>query len=88
MEKKPGADIIVLYLLFVDLSPKDKDIMANKNSVIYRYSCGRSDCDEEYIGESAKTFDERLKEHLKAPSPIFEHQNSSGHKHQWRTSKL
>ena len=33
------------------VSPKDKDIMANKNSVIYSYSCGRVDCDEEYIGE-------------------------------------
>ena len=62
------------------MSPKDKDTMANKNSVIYSYGCGRIDCDEEYIGESARTFGERFKEHLKAPSPIFGHQNSSGHK--------
>ena len=38
-----------------------------------------TECDDEYIGESARTFEERYKEHLKAPSPIFEHQNSSGH---------
>ena len=60
------------------VSPKDKVIMANKNSVIYSYSCGRIDCDEEYIGKSGRTFGERFKEHLKTPSPIFGHQNSSG----------
>ena len=37
------------------------------------------DCDEEYIGESGRTFAERYKEHLKVPSPIFLHQNSTGH---------
>ena len=62
------------------VSPKDKDNMANKNSVIYNHSCGRIDCNEDYITEAARTFGERYKEHLKAPSPIFGHQNSSGHK--------
>ena len=33
----------------------------------------------EFWGESGRTFGERYKEHLKAPSPIFLHQNSSGH---------
>ena len=32
------------------------------------------DCEEEYIGESSRTFEERYKEHQKAPSPIHEHQ--------------
>ena len=36
-------------------------------------------CDEEYIGESSRTFDERFKEHLKAPSPIYDHYNTTGH---------
>ena len=54
-----------------------EDIMANKNSVIYSYSCGRIDCIEEYIGESGKTYDERFKEHLKTPYLIF------GHQKQW-----
>ena len=35
--------------------------------------------DDEYIWESARTFEERYKEHLKAPSPIFEHNNTTGH---------
>ena len=61
------------------VSPKDKDEMVNKNSVIYSYCCGEIDCNEEYVGESVRTFGERFKEHLKNPSPIFTHQNISGH---------
>ena len=43
------------------------------------FKCDRVDCDDEYIGESARNFEERLKEHLKAPSPIYDHHNTSGH---------
>ena len=31
------------------------------------------------LGESARTFAERFKEHLKPPSPIYDHSNISGH---------
>ena len=37
------------------------------------------ECDKEYIGESARTFAERFKEHQKAPSPIYDHSNIPGH---------
>ena len=37
------------------------------------------DCDDEYIGESSRTFGERYKEHLKTPSPIYDHYNITGH---------
>ena len=37
------------------------------------------ECDHEYIGETARTFGERFKEHLKTPSPIYDHSNISGH---------
>ena len=37
------------------------------------------ECDEEYIGETSRTFGKRDKEHLKAPSPIHDHSNTSGH---------
>ena len=37
------------------------------------------ECDEEYIGETARIFGERYKEHLKAPSPIHDHCNALGH---------
>ena len=37
------------------------------------------ECDEEYIGQTARTFGERFKEHLKASSPIYDHSNITGH---------
>ena len=53
--------------------------MTKKSGIIYRYKCNRLECNEEYIGETAITFGERFKEHLKAPFPIFDHSNISGH---------
>ena len=50
------------------VAPKDKDHLTKKSGIIYRYKCDRLECDEEYIGETARTFGERYKEHLKAPS--------------------
>ena len=55
------------------MAPKDIDPMMTKSGIIYSYKCGRVECDEEYIGESSRTFGERFKEHQKAPSPIFDH---------------
>ena len=49
------------------------------SAVIHRYKCDRVGCDEKYIGEYSRTFGERFKEHLKAPSPIFEHYNITSH---------
>ena len=61
------------------MAPKDQDPIQKKSGVIYRYKCDRVECDEEYIGESSKTFGERLREHLNALSPIFDHYNITGH---------
>ena len=61
------------------MSPKDKDPIQKQSRVIYRYQCDRVDCDEEYIGESSRTFGERFKEHLKPHSPIYDHSNITGH---------
>ena len=61
------------------MAPKDKDHNLNKSGIIYRYKCHRVECDEKYIGESARTFSERFKEHLKPSSPIYDHSNVSGH---------
>ena len=36
-------------------------------------------CDDEYIGETSRTFGERYKEHLKAPSAIHHHSIQTGH---------
>ena len=61
------------------MAPKDQDAIHSKSGVIYRYQCDRVECDEEYIGESSRTFGERLKEHLKAPPSIYDHYNTTGH---------
>ena len=61
------------------VNPKDKDPMMKKSGVIYSYKCGRVECNEEYIGESSRTFGERFKEHQKTPSPIIDHFNITGH---------
>ena len=61
------------------MAPKGQDPMLKNSGVIYRYKCDRVECDEEYIGESSRTFGERFKEHQKAPSSIYDHYNISGH---------
>ena len=59
--------------------PKDKDPKLAKSGVIYKYKCPTINCTEEYMGESGRTFGDRYKEHLKAPSPIHLHTSSTGH---------
>ena len=40
------------------VAPKDKDPILKKSGVIYTYKYNRVKCDEEYIGESSRTFGE------------------------------
>ena len=61
------------------MAPKDNNTTLKKSGVIHRYKCDMVECDEEYIGESTRTFAERFKEHLNTPSPIYDHYNTSGH---------
>ena len=61
------------------MASKDQDPIQKKSEVISGCKCDRVDCDEEYIGESSRVFGERFKEHQKAPSPIFDHFNTTGH---------
>ena len=70
-----GGNTIKSFLL----APKDQDPILQKSGVIYRYRCGRVDCNKEYIGESSRTFGERFRENQKAPSPIYDHSNNTGH---------
>ena len=53
------------------VSPKDKDPMVNQSGTIYWYQCGDLGCDDEYIGETSRTFGERYKEHLNPPQPFI-----------------
>ena len=50
-----------------------------KSEVIYQFKCPHMECSEEYIGESGRTFEDRLKEHLRAPSLIHQHSQTTGH---------
>ena len=59
--------------------PKDKDPMVSQSDSIYWYQCGDLSCDDEYIGETSRTFGQRYKEHLKVPSPIYHHNNQTNH---------
>ena len=61
------------------VSPKDNGPMVNQSGAIYWYQCGDLGCDEEYIGETSRTFGERYKEQLKAPSAIHHHSSQTGH---------
>ena len=61
------------------VKPKDRDTIWQKSGMIYRYKCGRGDCEGEYIGESGRTFAERYKECMKAPSPIHYNHNNTCH---------
>ena len=61
------------------LASKDKDYITKKSGVMCRFKCDRLECDEEYIGESSRTFGERFEEHLQVSSPIYDHINTTGH---------
>ena len=53
--------------------------MVNQSGAIYWYQCGDLGCDDEYIGETSRTFGEKYKEHLKAPSAIHHYSSQTGH---------
>ena len=59
--------------------PKDQDPKVNKSDLIYSYQCPQLDCNDEYIGETSRTLGERRREHLKQPSLIHRHSQSTGH---------
>ena len=58
---------------------KDKDPKTQKSGIIYHYKCPHINCPEAYIGESGRALGERVKEHLKIPSPILHHSTTTGH---------
>ena len=60
-------------------NPRDKDPKSNKSGVIYHYKCPHINCLDAYIGESGGTLGDHVKEHLKAPSPIHQHNSTMGH---------
>ena len=61
------------------MKPKDQDPKDNKSGIIYSYQYKHLDCNEDYIGETARTLGERRKEHIKQPSSIHGHLQQTGH---------
>ena len=61
------------------MKPKDQDTKDMKSRIIYSFQCNHIACNEEYIGETARTIGERSKEHLKQLSPIYAHIQQTGH---------
>ena len=61
------------------MAPKDKDSKLPKSGVIYRFKCPHINCQEEYIGELGRSFEDKLKEYLRSPSPIHHHGHTTGH---------
>ena len=60
------------------VNPKDKDHKTKQTGVIYHYQCPHIQCSSSHIGESGRALGERVKEHLKAPSPIHQHSATTG----------
>ena len=60
-------------------NPKDKGLKTNQTGDIYQYQCPHIHCSSSYTGESGRSLGERVKEHLKAPSPIHLHSATTGH---------
>ena len=61
------------------MAQKGRDNKLQKSGVIYQYKCAHINCPEEYTGESGMELGDRIKEHLKAPSPIHHHSSSTCH---------
>ena len=59
-----GTNTIKILLMF----SKDRDSKLQKSGVIYKFKCPHINCLDEYIGESGRTFVDRLKEQLMASS--------------------
>ena len=69
----------LLVLANILVKPKDKYPLERKSGTIYWHQCRELMCDEDYIGETFRTFGERYKEHLKEPSPIYGQSTQAGH---------
>ena len=49
-----GGNILKTLLM----CPKDKEAITKQSNIIYWFKCGKTECDDEYIGESSRTFEE------------------------------
>ena len=78
-----GGNTLKNLLMF----PNDRETINKQSNIIYWFKCGRTECDDEYIGKSARTFEKKYKEHLKVPSPILNIKILLATQQQWKASK-
>ena len=60
---------------------KDKTKTEHENGLVYKYKCQQTDCEATYIGETARRFSERIKDHCGRDhkSHVFLHTLETGH---------
>ena len=78
MAYRPTSKVVILSGNYWSL-PRTNTPWSAKVGAIYWFQCGDLSCDDEYKGETSRTFGERYKEHLRDPSPIHQHSNHTGH---------
>ena len=78
MAYKPTSKVVIPSGTYW-FPPRTKTLCGIKSGAIYWFQCGDLSYDDEYIGETSKTFGERFKEHLKDPSPIHHDSSHTGH---------
>ena len=81
VEKKHETKIIYTGTkLSACFNVKDKTIQEHKNNLVYEYKC--QDCQAKYIGETARRFSERIKDHCGRDknSHILRHSIEKSHK--------
>ena len=71
-----GGNTLKNLLMF----PKNREAITKQSDIIYCIKCGRTECDDEYIGESARTFKREVQRTFKSTITNFEHQNITGHR--------
>ncbi len=61
---------------------KDKQAKEHEHDIVYKYKCEEEDCGATYIGETARRFSERIKDHCgrDSKSHVFMHHLETGHK--------
>ena len=60
-----------------------------KSDLVYKYKCSQIDCNEPYIGETERRFEERITDHNKRDkkSHIYKHCSEKSHPRVWTIFK-
>ena len=59
MESRYTSRVGTTSLKDLLMFPNYKESITKQSNIIYWFKCGRNECDDEYIGESARNFEER-----------------------------